>query len=198
MGRLDGQVAIVTGGPASVCAAIVGRLVSEGARVFVGAADQRDVAELAVSLGHNYVDGVPCNPSEEADVSAAVERCVRRFGRLDFACNLISLEEAVVLQGLPPDDFMIALNQPTTGALLCIRYETQQMVRAGRGGRVLLITEPGSGEVPERHAAPARAPVSAVVLGPEEHRIRVSLVRSPPDASPASMAELAVEQATGS
>src|SRR5262245_28440354 len=84
--RLDGKVAVITGGASGMGRATVEKFVGEGARVVI-ADVQRDKGEaLAAELGKSavYVDADVCR---EADVRAMIETAVKRFGRLDCLFN---------------------------------------------------------------------------------------------------------------
>ncbi|MEM8767265.1 MAG: 3-(cis-5,6-dihydroxycyclohexa-1,3-dien-1-yl)propanoate dehydrogenase [Pseudomonadota bacterium] len=84
MGRLDGQVAIVTGGASGLGAAIVARLIKDGARV--GVLDRSEAG--CEALAAEYGDRVCClrgdvRPYE--DNAAIVAKTVETFGALDVA-----------------------------------------------------------------------------------------------------------------
>ncbi len=86
MGRLEGKVAVITGGASGIGAATARRFVEEGARVLI--ADlQGEVAEaLANSLGAGAA-AVRCNVVSEDDVARAIAEAVSRWGRLDVMFN---------------------------------------------------------------------------------------------------------------
>ena len=86
MGRLEGKVAVITGGASGIGAATARLFVSEGARVLI--ADlQGDVAEqLAKELGAAAM-ATPCNVPREADVARAIGLAVETWGRLDILYN---------------------------------------------------------------------------------------------------------------
>ena len=85
-GRLEGKVAVVTGGASGIGEGTVRRFVEEGARVVV--ADLQDepgralVAELGDATRFAHTD-----VTQEDDVAAAVDLAVADFGRLDVMFN---------------------------------------------------------------------------------------------------------------
>lgn len=89
MKRLDGKVAIVTGGASGMGRATVMRFLDEGARVVVADLNEANGAEtVAVAGARGHGDGIAfrrCDVALEADVSALVAEAVTRFGRLDIA-----------------------------------------------------------------------------------------------------------------
>ncbi len=82
MGRLDGQVAIVTGGASGLGQGIVERFVTEGARVGVLDRSKEGCAALVEQLG----DRVSCVAGDVREYEAnekVVNQTVADFGRLD-------------------------------------------------------------------------------------------------------------------
>jgi NAD(P)-dependent dehydrogenase (short-subunit alcohol dehydrogenase family) len=85
MGRLDGKVAIVTGGASGMGLATVKKFIAEGARVVI-ADVQGEGARLARELGDCAAFQLT-DVSREADVEALVTFAVNKFGRLDCMFN---------------------------------------------------------------------------------------------------------------
>jgi NAD(P)-dependent dehydrogenase (short-subunit alcohol dehydrogenase family) len=85
-GRIEGKVAVVTGGASGIGEGTVRRFVAEGASVVI--ADlQRDRGErLAAELG-SATRFIATDVTSEADVAAAVDLAVSEFGRLDIMFN---------------------------------------------------------------------------------------------------------------
>ena len=86
MGRLDGKVAVITGGASGIGAATVRRFIAEGARVLIADLQAEVAAELALSLGPDAVP-FPCNVLHESEVEAAVKAAMDHWGRLDILFN---------------------------------------------------------------------------------------------------------------
>lgn len=84
--RLAGRVALVTGGAAGIGAAIVRRLVAEGARVMVGDRDQPHGESLCAELGKATVFQA-LEVADAASFQAAIDRVIVRWQRLDILVN---------------------------------------------------------------------------------------------------------------
>src|SRR3990170_855963 len=83
--RLDGKVALITGGGSGVGAASARRLAAEGAAVAVLGRTPGTLEAVAadVTRGGARALAVPCDVADAAQVGAAVERTLDVFGRLD-------------------------------------------------------------------------------------------------------------------
>ena len=86
MGRLEGKVAVVTGGCSGIGLATVERFVAEGARVLV--ADIQDAAGAdAVRRFGASVHYQHCDVTREGDIAAAMDAAAATFGGLDIVFN---------------------------------------------------------------------------------------------------------------
>ncbi len=93
MGRLDGRVAIVTGGAKGIGKHYSQALAAEGARLMI--ADIADGAELAHDLarshGANSVASAIADVSDEESVKGLVAKTMERFGKIDVLVNNAAL-----------------------------------------------------------------------------------------------------------
>jgi NAD(P)-dependent dehydrogenase (short-subunit alcohol dehydrogenase family) len=89
MHRLEGRVAIVTGGAQGIGGATARRLAEEGARVLVvdidAGAAARNVDIIRAGGGNGVA--LECDVGTEVGVSSMVERAVAEWGRLDIVVN---------------------------------------------------------------------------------------------------------------
>jgi NAD(P)-dependent dehydrogenase (short-subunit alcohol dehydrogenase family) len=92
-GRLEGKVAVVTGGCSGIGLATVRRFAQEGAKVVIGDLDDSAGEALADELGGAYVH---CDVAAKDDVDRLFATAKEKFGRLDIAFNNAGIS--------PPED----------------------------------------------------------------------------------------------
>jgi NAD(P)-dependent dehydrogenase (short-subunit alcohol dehydrogenase family) len=136
MGRLDGKVAVITGGASGIGAATVRLFVQEGASVVIAdILDERGLA-LARDLGGSAVF-LHADVSREADVRDALARAVERFGRLDCLFNNAGYAGvAGPIEETPVDAFDEAVGVLLRGVLLGMKHAAPVMKRQGAGSIV--------------------------------------------------------------
>src|SRR5882672_2762305 len=83
---LQDKVIFLTGGSCGIGRDCAKAYVAEGAKVVVVAHDKDGVAEAAAELGPDHL-GIVCDVTRDAEVKAAVETTLKRFGRLDAVHN---------------------------------------------------------------------------------------------------------------
>jgi NAD(P)-dependent dehydrogenase (short-subunit alcohol dehydrogenase family) len=86
MGKLDGKVAVITGGASGIGEASVRLFVAEGARVVFGDIQDEKGERLAAELGETSLYA-HCDVTQEADVKGLIDLAVEKFGRLDCLYN---------------------------------------------------------------------------------------------------------------
>ncbi len=90
-GRLDGAVAIITGGAQGIGAAYARGMAAEGASVVI--ADVLDATPLVdeITGGQGRALGVVCDVADRASVTAMVDRTREHFGKIDILVNNAAL-----------------------------------------------------------------------------------------------------------
>ena len=182
MGRLDGKVAIVTGGASGIGRRTAEAFIEEGARVLIADLDEDGIGAMIARLGHNYADGATLDIRDEAAVRAMVAQAVRRFGRLDIAFNNAGVGGFSPIQDYPLEEFERVLGICLTGTFLCIKHESKHLIEAGQGGSIINVASLNARQATEGYAAYCSAKagvamltqVAALELG--RHAIRVTAI----------------------
>lgn len=143
--RLDGRVALVTGGAGLLGRRYCQALLEAGARIVIGDLDGARASALATELGEEVALGAPLDVAAEASVQATVDAAVERFGRLDILINNAALTVRGGSERLSPADYFApfenyrravweqALAVNVTGMLLCAQAAGRQMLAQGGG-----------------------------------------------------------------
>ena len=138
-GRLEGKIALVTGGGSGIGRACVLALTAEGAKVVV-ADVSTEGAERTVRMveeAGGEAIWVRCDVTDSTEVEAMVTRCVEFYGKLDCAVNNAGTEGVLApVTDYPQEvwDRVISLN--LTAVWLCMKHELAQMQRQGAGAVV--------------------------------------------------------------
>jgi 3-oxoacyl-[acyl-carrier protein] reductase len=140
MAKLDGKVAIVTGGSRGIGAATARRLAAEGAKVVVNytqtarAADQV-VDEIRKDGGH--ATALRADVSRRDEVASLVAATVEHYGGVDILVNNAAVLAPAPLAEITDDQVDRQFDVNVKGAL----YATQAAVPAFRnGGRVVNVS----------------------------------------------------------
>jgi NAD(P)-dependent dehydrogenase (short-subunit alcohol dehydrogenase family) len=163
MNRVEGKVAVVTGGAQRAGRAICEMLASEGAAVAVTdvqAGSGEEVAEIIRSAG-GKAQFWTLDVSHEDDVKRVMNEVVRTFGRIDILINSASIggTDSSTDEATEQDwDAVMAVN--VKGVFLCTKHAVPHMRHTG-GGSIVNI---GSilGKVGSPHAAPFHASKGAL------------------------------------
>jgi NAD(P)-dependent dehydrogenase (short-subunit alcohol dehydrogenase family) len=137
--RLDGSVALISGGLRGIGLAITERFVAEGARVVIGdltAPDDREVVELLTRLGP-AISYVPMNVTEEADWRRTVEHVRERHARLDVLVNNAGVDLSGAIETVDFTDWRRLMAVNVDGVFLGTKSCTSLLARSGadrRGG----------------------------------------------------------------
>jgi NAD(P)-dependent dehydrogenase (short-subunit alcohol dehydrogenase family) len=135
MGRLDGRVAIVTGGGRGIGRAIAEAYAHEGARVFIVGRDRSRTEGTASSIvgPAGPVGSFVGDVGDEARVAEIADAVLGEAGRIDILVNNAAVQREARLLDQTVDDFHAIVNTNLLGTFLCTRAVLPAMLAQGAG-----------------------------------------------------------------
>ena len=140
--RLDGRVAVVSGGSGGIGARLCAALAGVGARLVVIG---RDADRALAALDDAGGDGIavpPTSPSR-TDADRAIDAAMQAFGRVDVIVNAVGGGAGGALypaEEYPETEWDRMLDLNLRSALLPTQAAVRAMIAGGNGGRVLHLS----------------------------------------------------------
>ncbi|MBB3937777.1 SDR family NAD(P)-dependent oxidoreductase [Aureimonas phyllosphaerae] len=184
MARLEGKVAIVTGGGTGIGEATCHRFAEEGARVAVFDVVEDAGRETVEAIRRTGADAEfhRCDVSKESDVESALSAVVSQWGTLDVLVNNAAITGVNKLAhevAVEDWDRIFAVN--VRGVFLCTKHAVRAMMDKKRGSIVnfsSIYGLIGNDDLPPYHATKgavlAMTKTDAICYG--QHGIRVNAV----------------------
>ncbi len=142
MFKLDGKVALVTGGSRGIGRACCEALAEHGATVVVnyvkGEAQAKEVADAIVAKG-GKADVLGFDVGDTKACEAAVDEVVKRHGRLDILVANAGISIDGLLLRLKDEDVDRLFQVNVKGSLACAKAATKTMMRA-KTGRIIFMS----------------------------------------------------------
>lgn len=138
--RLEGAVAIVTGGSEGIGKAIAAALVREGAKVTITG---RREAVLRVTAEEIGADWVQADVGSEADAVRTVDEVVEKHGRLDILVNNAGFGIFKPLVDMELSDIETVYRTNVFGAFLMAREAARRFVEQGSGELINISSTSG-------------------------------------------------------
>lgn len=133
--RLEGEVALVTGGNSGIGRASAEAMAREGARVAVAARDQKRSEETVAAIRDAGGDAiaVPLDVTREAQVRRAVKKTLAAFGKITVLFNNAGVFLKGTVLDIPIADWDRVMDVNLKGTFLCSRHVIPAMMDAGGG-----------------------------------------------------------------
>jgi 3-oxoacyl-[acyl-carrier protein] reductase len=139
-GRLNGRVAIVTGGARGIGRTIVARLASEGARVaFTYNSSPEAANALVAELGGDRVMAVQCDVTSPEAIQELVEKVLSTWEKIHILVNNAGITKDTLVLRMSREDFEGVLTTNLTSAFLTIKGVLRTMM-GERWGRIINIS----------------------------------------------------------
>lgn len=139
---LSGKTAIVTGGAVGIGFGIASRLAEAGAAVVIADLNQEDAGAAEAKLLEKgfKVKAIQTNVASEDEVKRLVAQTVSTYGGLDILVNNAGIYPNIPVTKMALSDFEKILAVNLKGIFLTTKYSSEQMIKQGRGGKIINVT----------------------------------------------------------
>ena len=162
MGKLDGKVAIVTGGNRGIGKAIAKGLATEGASLTIAARDAELLTQTANEIRDSgtKVLAVPTDVTQEEQIKSLFEKAMAEYDRLDILVNNAGAFDGGPIDELSTESWDKVIGVNLRAPFLCSREAMRIMKAQGVGGRIINV-----GSISAHRVRPNSAPYSSSKFG---------------------------------
>ncbi len=153
--RLQGKIAVITGGASGIGASTVGRFIEEGAKVVLG-----DIQpELGTEIANKHDQSAlfqKCDVTNDRDMSRLIDFAIDSYGKIDIMMNNAGIVGARgPISKIPLEEFEATIQIHLIGTFLGIKYAAEVMMPAQSGSIINLASTAGvnGGWGPHAYAA---------------------------------------------
>ncbi len=139
---VKGKTAIVNGATGAFGAIAAKTLAAAGANVVITANNAEGLKKVAAEcekLG-GKAEAVAKRPNSEANCDAIVEAAVKRFGGVDILVVASGQNKVSKIVDQKAEDFLDVMDANVTQSWLMARAAARQMLKQGRGGKIILTS----------------------------------------------------------
>lgn len=178
-GRLEGQVAIVTGASQGLGEALAQRLDKEGCKVVV--ADINFDGAQKVAEGLNDAIALKVDVTDEQQVEAMVAAAIEKYGKLDLLVANAAILIAKPVVEFPVEQWKKMIDVNLTGYFLCAKHAAKVMI-PNRKGNIIQINSKSGKKGSYKNSAYASAKFAGIgftqslALELAEYGIRVNAI----------------------
>jgi NAD(P)-dependent dehydrogenase (short-subunit alcohol dehydrogenase family) len=179
--KLEGKVALITGGASGIGKRIAQWFVRESARVVIADISTDGLADMKKELGVACAT-VQTDVTCEVDVEKAVATAVSNFGRLDIAVNSAGTGGLSLIIDYTEEQWDTEVDVCLKGTFLCMKHQGRQMIAQGIGGSIINIASLNSRQPAEGMSAYCSAKAGVEMLTKvgamemAEHKVRVNAI----------------------
>ena len=178
--KLEGKVAVITGGTSGIGAATAELFAQEGCKVLIAGRSVEKGEAIAKRLGEGVLYA-PADVMKEEDIKAVIDLAVEKFGHLDILFNNAGGPAGGTLETISQSDFADGLQLLLGSVVFGIKHAIPHMKANGSGSIInnssiaAIRYRQGSGIYSAAKAAVTHySKLAGVDLGP--HNIRVNCI----------------------
>jgi NAD(P)-dependent dehydrogenase (short-subunit alcohol dehydrogenase family) len=140
--NISGKVALITGGTGAFGRIAALGLADAGAKVVITASNKAGLEKVAAEVRAAGGDAqiVARRAETEADAEAMVETAVKAYGGLDILVAGAGMNEPAMIVDQPLERWEAIMDANVRGSWLVCKAAGKQLIKQGRGGKVVLIS----------------------------------------------------------
>lgn len=154
MFRLEGKVALITGGASGIGESTARLFCKHGAKVVV--ADMQDELGRSVcaDISPTEASFIHCDVTDEDNVSHAVDHTITKYGKLDIMFNNAGINHMLKpnILNISKEEFLQVLNVNLVGVFLGTKHAARAMIAARQGSIINTASGVSQCVLPEFHA----------------------------------------------
>ena len=137
-GKLQNQVAIVTGAAQGMGATVANRLVREGAKVVLSDIDGEKVAQFAeeMNVSHDNILAIKTDVTKEDEVAEMVKATIERFGTVSILLNNAGILYPTRIDAVTKAEWDKVIDVNLNGTFLCSKA-VLRIMKANQFGRIV-------------------------------------------------------------
>ena len=142
MFKLDGKIAIVTGGAGGIGRALALGMGVQGATVVVSSRNQAAIdaaAQTIASEGGNEAVGIAVDVTDEASVQSMVDKVMQRYGKIDILVNAMGLNIKHDAFEFPMEDWDRLFDINVKGTMIACKT-VGRVMRNRAGGAIVNLS----------------------------------------------------------
>lgn len=139
--KLDGKIAIITGGASGIGEATARLFAQHGAKVVIADIQEEKGRSVAESIGSTHCTFIKCDVTNEQQVQSLVQSTVEIHGRVDIMFSNAGIastdgyEQDILGVNLDALDNLFAIN--VRGSVACVKHAAKAMVEGGVKGKII-------------------------------------------------------------
>jgi short-subunit dehydrogenase len=148
---LQGKAILITGGSRGLGLVMARHLLDSGARVAICARDEAELQRARIELEQHSgeVLALPCDVTDQAQVSSVIQQVTDRFGKIDILVNNAGADIVGPVENLTMEDYDELMKLHFWAPLYAI-YAVLPGMQQQQGGRIVNISSIG-GKTPSPH-----------------------------------------------
>ena len=138
--KLDGKVAVITGGASGIGLATAKLFLENGAKVVIADVDE-NVKEVASQLGDmDKIVGINTNISNDEEVELLFKKSINNLGHVDIVVSSAGIRSKLMCHEETMEEWDNVIGVNLTGVFLTNKYAITEMLRQNTGGSIINIS----------------------------------------------------------